>query len=50
MTMICLYNIVNVIAWCGLAYHTGHWWVALFSSLTIMTIKLKKEDNADETY
>lgn len=34
MAVCILYNIINVLAWCALAYHFGHWWIALFAVVT----------------
>ena len=34
MAVCILYNIINVLAWCALAYHFGHWWIALFAIVT----------------
>ena len=38
------YNIVNVACWCGLAYHFGRWWIALFAIFTMLEYKNHKDD------
>ena len=44
-----LYNAVNIAAWCALACHFGHWWIALFSIATQLTYReRKKESEANE--
>ena len=43
------YNIVNIACWCGLAYHFGRWWIALFAIFTMMEYKHHKADGGDES-
>ena len=43
--MACLaYNAINVIAWCALACHFGHWWIALFAVITQMSLHRERKD------
>lgn len=39
MTACLIYNAINVVAWCMLACHFGHWWIALFPCVTTLTYK-----------
>lgn len=42
-----IYNAINLFIWCGLAYHTGHWRIALFSCLTIVTYKHEDDKKSE---
>lgn len=43
--MACLaYNAINVIAWCALACHFGHWWIALFAVITQMSLHTERKE------
>ena len=38
-----IYNTISIVCWIGLAHHSGHWWIALFACLTIITGKFRRE-------
>ena len=42
------YNIVNIACWCGLAYHFGRWWIALFGIFTMMEYRQPESDGGDK--
>jgi len=42
-----VHNIVNVALWCGLAYHFGHWWIALFAIFTMTEYRRHVDDGGD---
>lgn len=53
MMAVCfLYNAINVLAWCALAHHFGHWWIALFAVVTQLHYhserKNEREDGSHE--
>lgn len=43
-----IYNIVNIACWCGLAYHTGHWWIAFFAAFTMLQYKTHSDDGGNK--
>ena len=43
------YNIINIACWCGLAYHFGRWWIALFAIFTMIhSSSTKKSDGGGD--
>lgn len=48
MISVVILNIVNILAWCGLAVYFNKWWIALFACLTIMDYKSKHPKQEDD--
>lgn len=47
MALCFIYNIINIIVWCALAYRFGHWWIALFAVVTQLHYSRKCEDKGE---
>lgn len=39
-----IYNSFNIVAWCAVACHFGHWWIALFARVTMIVYIDHKSD------